>query len=241
MRRFYVEVNKINNNQVIIDGQEFLHLRNVLRMAVGDEAIVVCGDEWDYYVKIVSVGKHEAVAEIVNRELNSCNPKANVAVYQALCKKDTLASLTTHLNELGVSKFVLFESKHTVAKDKNTKAEKLQSIANQSVKQCRRSIPMQVSGTLDFKQLLQNISKHKLVVLAYENQKDVRLNDVLSFDNALQDVAIIVGPEGGFAQNEVQALVEAGAKCVSLGSRILKVETATIALSALVLSAVGEV
>ena len=141
------------------------------------------------------------------------------------------------LTELGVKDFYPFESEYITSKDKFGKSSKLQDISNQSIKQCKRSIPMTVHNTLSFAQMLTELNNYDVIIFANECEK----NQALTQQN-LQDkkVAIIVGSEGGFSSNEIAQLKDIGADSISLGKRILRAETATIALTSVVMFMMGE-
>ena len=140
MKRFFINKTLQVNTNVKIDGIEHNHIKNVLRQKIGDEIILVCGDEYDYFAKIVDISKGETEVEITSKEKNTANPKSDVTVFQALVKSDNMSLIVQKLTELGVKSFVPFESEFITSKDKNNKASKLQEISNQSIKQCKRSI-----------------------------------------------------------------------------------------------------
>ena len=236
MRRFLAE--KINNDKVLLEGVEHNHLKNVLRLKDGEEVIVVCGDEYDYTCVIEKISKGDSVLRVVDKTLNPNNPKVDITVFQALTKHDNMSLIVQKLTELGVKTFVPFESQFITSKDKYSKQEKLQVISNQSIKQCKRSIPMQVKETLNFNQLVKALSEYDLVIFANETEKTKNLNSI-KLDKT-KKVAIIVGSEGGFSETECDKIVGAGAVSVSLGKRILRAETASIALTSVVMYLVGE-
>ena len=152
MRRFLAE--KFNNDKVILEGTEHNHLKNVLRLKEGDEVIVVCGDEYVYTCVIEKISKGDTILKVVDKTLNTYNPVSDVTVFQALTKHDNMTLIVQKLTELGVKTFIPFESQFITSKDKYSKQEKLQIISNQSIKQCKRSIPMEVKETLNFNNLV---------------------------------------------------------------------------------------
>lgn len=238
MKRFFVghclEVGKIFK----IDGIEHNHIKNVMRMSVGDELILVCGDEYDYIAKIVAMSKGETSVMVTDKEENIYNPKCDVTVFQALVKSDNMSLIIQKLTELGVKTFVPFESEFITSKDKFGKTSKFQEISNQSIKQCKRSIPMKVEETVPFGGVVERLKNYDIVLFANECERVEKLEH-LGFDNAKR-VAIIVGSEGGFSRDEIQRLVGANAKSISLGKRILRAETASIALTSVVMYMLGE-
>lgn len=238
MKRFFVDKSQINNNQIVLDGTEHNHLKNVLRLTEAEHVIVVCGDEFDYECRIVKIAKNNTLLEIVNREDNIYNPSCDITFFQALTKSENMNLIVQKLNELGVKSFVPFESRYITSKDKFNKSEKLQLIANQSCKQCKRSIPMKVMSTLSFSKLVEALSSFDCVIFANETENKTIFNAELIKPD--KKVAVIVGSEGGFSEEEISDLIKAGAKSISLGKRILRAETASITLASVIAFLMGE-
>lgn len=238
MKRFFVghslEINKIYK----IDGIEHNHIKNVMRMSIGDELILVCGDEFDYIAKIVGMSKGDTSVLIEKKEENIYNPKCDVTVFQALVKSDNMTLIIQKLTELGVKTFVPFESEFITSKDKFGKTSKFQETSNQSIKQCKRSIPMAVCETLSFERMIERLGDYDIILFANECERMDKLENV-GLDES-KKVAIIVGSEGGFSESEIKRLIGAKAKSISLGKRILRAETASIALTSVVMFLLGE-
>ena len=238
MKRFYVDFELQLNNIYKITGIEHNHIKNVMRMKVGDEIILVCGDEYDYMARIEDLSKGETRVQIIGRELNIYNPVADVTVFQALVKSDNMSLIVQKLTELGVKTFVPFESEFITSKDKFGKSGKLQDISNQSIKQCKRSIPMNVLNIITFNELIKSLGDYDKVIFANECDNVHSLNSI-KFASS-DKVAIIVGSEGGFSQNEISSIIDSGAYSISLGKRILRAETAAIALTSVIMCNMGE-
>lgn len=237
MKRFFVNKELEFNRFVKIEGVEHNHIKNVMRLKIGDEIIIVCGDEYDYLAKIIAFSKDDTEVEILSKQINTANPKCDVTVYQALVKSDNMSLIVQKLTELGVKRLIPFESEFITSKDKNNKCQKLQEISNQSIKQCRRSIPVKVESTRTFKEVSDELADYDIVIFANECEKNYDLNN-LKITNG--KVALIVGSEGGFSDSEISLLQARGAKSISMGNRILRAETASISLSAVVMYLLGE-
>jgi len=238
MKRFFVNRQLNINENFTIEGIEHNHIKNVMRMQVGDNIILVCGDEFDYIATIIAMSKGETKVFITAREENVHNSDSNVTVFQALVKSDNMSLIVQKLTELGVKKFVPFESEFITSKDKFGKVNKLQEISNQSIKQCKRSIPMNVVETMSFAKMCEELKNYDLIIFANECEKSKCLKDLIF--NKTQNIAIIVGSEGGFSSQEIEKLITAGANSITLGKRILRAETACIALSSVVMCLLGE-
>lgn len=238
MKRFFVNFSLDTGKTYKIDGIEHNHIKNVMRMSIGDRLILVCGDEYDYHAEIIAMSKGDTTVTIVDKEKNIYNSSSDVTVFQALVKADNMSLIIQKLTELGVKTFIPFESEFITSKDKFGKTSKFQEISNQSIKQCKRSIPMKVEDTLSFTKMLEKLKEYDVILFANECEKQDKLN---ALDIAQgKKVAIIIGSEGGFSAVEIGRLVSVGAKSISLGKRILRAETATIALSSVVMFLLGE-
>lgn len=207
-------------------------------MSIGDELILVCGDEYDYSAKIVAMSKGDTSVTIVDKVDNIYNSKSDVTVFQALVKADNMSLIIQKLTELGVKTFIPFESEFITSKDKFGKTSKFQEVSNQSIKQCKRSIPMKVEETLTFNKMLEKLKEFDIILFANECERQDKLS-TLDIEKG-KKVAIIIGSEGGFSSVEIDRLVAVGAKSISLGKRILRAETATIALASVVMFLLGE-
>lgn len=236
MRRFLAS--KIQNDRVILDGIEHNHLKNVLRLQAGEEVIVVVGDELDYTCVIEKISKGDSILRVISKEINEYNSKADVTVFQALTKQDNMSLIVQKLTELGVKTFIPFESQFITSKDKFNKQEKLQTISNQSIKQCKRSIPMEVKPTLSFNNMVKSLKDYDVVIFANETENSQSLNEIIL--NSQQKIAIIIGSEGGFSERECEEIVANGGKSITLGKRILRAETASIGVASVVMFLMGE-
>jgi len=221
-RRFFVS-NQALEKELVLNGAEHNHLANVLRLRVGEEVIIICGDEFDYRYEIISITKSQSNIRLIKKSPNKYNPEKNLTVYMGIIKHDNLALAVEKLNEIGVTEVVLFKSVNP--QNIPVKIEKLQATANQSCRQCGRSIPLKVRGVIGFAELPSG------AVFADEKEKSQKIQNAN---------AIIIGPEGGFTDSEREQLRKI-ATPVSLGSRILRSETAAIAGATLMLSKLGEI
>ncbi len=238
MKRFYIYKNEFNINNIVLSGVEHNHLKNVLRLEVGQHVIIVCADGYDYECEINDIAKNHTRLTLVNKCRNVFDSAQDVTFYQALTKSDNMNLIVQKLTELGVKTFIPFESRYTTAKDKLGKADKLQNISNQSIKQCKRSTPMQVRETHTFKQMVSELKNYDIVIFANECEKSTPLSR-LNITSG-KKVALIVGSEGGFDENEIAEIQSAGGTSVTLGKRILRAETSAIALASVVMYLMGE-
>lgn len=236
LARFFLSPGQPEDGKVQIDGNDAHHITRVLRLRVGDQ--IECVDETGllHLVEITETG--EIVLGIIRqtRQVSQESPLA-LTLFQGLAKSDKMDWVVQKAVELGVDEIVPFSSRFTVVKlnvkQRQARRERWQRIALEAAKQCGRTRLPSISPLLDWQQMLMEVNKRvsgdELVLLAYEAEQTRNLSHIPSTPNA---VSVVIGPEGGFAVEEADLLIEKGAECISLGPRILRTETAgLVALS----------
>ena len=216
--RYYF--NELKGNEVIISGGEAQHLSKVRRAKVGDEIVAFNGDGYDYHLKINEITKDKVKTEIINKTLNKATNDTNITVYLSMIKNDALTTAIDNLAELNVKQVKLFKSDYSVAIIDEKKLEKLNQITIQASKQSERADIMQIS-IINKKDIEKDAKKIKNVFFAYENSE----NKLTSFGG---DFAVIIGPEGGFSEEENKHF-SSFAKNISLSKTILRAEVACVA------------
>ena len=214
--RYYF--NEINNNSVVITGQEAQHLSKVRRAKIGDEIVAFNGDGFDYNLKIRGIFKDKVICDVIKTEINKATNDVNIIVYLSMIKNDALTTAIDNLAELNVKHVKLFRSDYSVAVIDEKKLEKLNQISIQASKQSERADIMKVS-IIDKKQIEADC-KNLTTFFAYENSK----NKIQKFNG---DFAVIVGPEGGFSENE-NLYFSSFANNVSISNTILRAEVACV-------------
>lgn len=232
MKKFFIEKENIDNQKILIKDNEFLHLRKILRLNLGEKIVCFSGDEFEYVCEIVEINKTHAVVEILEKKKNLRNPKICIDFFLGLPKGDKLSIITQKLTELGVSSLFLFEGDFTIAKVNPSKINRLNLVSKESCKQCGRSLPLRIVSIGKFKDIEKFLKKYDLVLFAYEKAciQD-SISKLLNEIKKSEKIAVIIGSEGGFSEIESNKLRALNVKEIFLGSRILRVETACIALS----------
>lgn len=232
MRRFFAD--EWDGSTALIRGSEASHMARVLRMAPGEEIIIPCQGE-ERICELIVVSSELVKAKEKARRQCAADPQKKITLYQAYMKSDKMEWIAQKAVELGISEMVPFISSRCVKVPDQKSAAKaktrLERIAFEAIKQCGRASMMSIEDTISFESLCRRVEKTPLTLFAYENT-DLALRDAL--DPEALEIALIIGPEGGFSKEEAQRLVDCGARQVSLGKRILRGETAAIALSAIV-------
>lgn len=228
MKRFF---GKKNNNNIIISGDELFHLKKVLRMKEGDKIIACIDDDYDYYCNIKEIGKNDCICEIEKKELNLANPQKDITLFQMLPKKEYIDNIIPKSIELGVNNIYFFTSKWTM--NKSLKEDRLNQQILTACKQCERSKLLKANKLLKFTEMLEYLNGYDLVLFPYEHE---------TIDNTFQPkilnnknkIAIIIGNEAGFTDEEANIIKNQNAKSISLGKRILRCDTAVVAVLSLV-------
>lgn len=238
-RRFIVnkdDINKISENIIEIFGKEVKHIQ-VLRHNIGDVIIV---NEYD--CKITNMHSHSIELEILQNTKSVGIPNIDVTLYIGMLKNDKMDFVVQKAVELGIKNIIPFFSKNVIVKldgkARVKRMEKLQIVANEACKQCGRTDNVNVCKFEDFNNIIKAQEGHDASILAYENDKTSlkeTINEIKENKEA-KNIAIIIGAEGGFDKSEVDKLLKAkNVHCVSLGTRILRAETAALNLLSIVM------
>ena len=220
-------------DELWIEGREARHLVRVLRARPGDRLTLFDGRGTEARARVVAVEGERVRVRVEERRSARREPPAPVTLYLALLKGEKLFDAVRMGTELGVSRFVLLETRHAVAKAiRPQKLERLRRVAIEAAKQSGRTELPGVEGPL----ALEAVPPVEQGLVA-DPQAGARVFEVL---DPTRPVALAVGPEGGFAEEELRTLVERGFTPVTLGPRILRAETAACALVALVTAAFGQ-
>lgn len=219
-----------------IDGSDAHHITRVLRLRLGDRIECIDENEQLHLVEITETG--EMVLGVVKKTQKVVQePPLPLTLFQGLAKGDKMDWVVQKAVELGVGEIVPFESRFTVvrlnAKQQKARQQRWERIALEAAKQCGRTRLPTIKPIHNWGQMLgeveKRVSRHELVLFAYEAEVARGLGDISSAPGA---VSVLIGPEGGFAAEEADQLVEMGAERISLGPRILRTETAgLVALS----------
>lgn len=252
MQKFFVEKKQIDEENKIITilGEDVNHIKNVLRCIEG-EHIEIC-EKSDipkkYVCEILSLNSEEITCKIVERLESSNEAKIKLHIFQGLPKAEKMELIIQKCTELGAYEFVPVEMKRCVvklnSKDEAKKIARWQKIAEVASKQCGRDIIPKVTNKISIKELGNLIQDYDMVLVAYENEHINFLKNVLRTEktkNRIINIALIIGPEGGFDDSEIKMFKEANVNIVSLGNRILRTETAPIVLSSIIMYELGDI
>ncbi len=238
MPRFFVHSSDISGGFVTIRGDDAHHISRSLRMAAG-EHITVCDELGHQYECVLARFTDTVLAHIISQGCATGELPIRIHLFQALVKGDKLDTVIQKAVECGAVTITPFECNRCIVRVKEEVEEERTRrrcrIALEAAKQCGRSIVPRVNATVSFEDMLKYSSKHGGLILCYEGEKVISLRrelDRLKRTRLQPEICLAIGPEGGFELGEIDRAVANGALTVSLGTRILRTETAaTVALS----------
>lgn len=235
MHHFFVSPDQIDEKYVTITGGDVNHIKNVLRMKIDEELLISNGQDKDYYCKIESISDDEIKAVILDEEFEGTELPTELYLFQGLPKSDKMELIIQKAVELGVKEIIPVATKRCVVKldDKKeaSKIKRWQAISESAAKQSRRTIIPEVSSVMSFKEAINRAKEFELGIIPYENFKDMtETKEVLKKVKKGIKIGIFIGPEGGFEESEIQYALENGIHPISLGKRILRTETAGLAI-----------
>ena len=249
MHRFFVDTRQIDpiRNQIIIINEDVKHISKVLRLRKEDIVEICDGANTEYVCKIQSVEKNNIILSIMEKKQSIREPPIKAVLYQGIPKGNKMDLIVQKTVELGITEILPVEMKRTVVqfsgdKDKQNKMERWQKIALEAAKQSKRGIVPTVHSPVGFDEALGHSKRNQLNIMPYENEDKKSFGDVtksLNRDN-IDRIGIWIGPEGGLDEKEVAEATENGIYIVTLGPRILRTETAGLAMLSLIMYELGD-
>ncbi len=234
MPRFFVSPTAFADGRVCLSGEDAHHISYSLRMAVGDEITVADGEGRVYLCRIAAMDGTSVVADVMVPAAERGESPLEIHLFQAYPKADKLEFIIQKAVELGASAITPFESERCIKRPRADKVahilERQQKIATEAAKQCGRATLPTVGAPLSFAAMLKAAEDYPLVLFCHPHSDALSLRTLLEKHPTLSRVALVVGSEGGFSPEEVQAAKERGFIITSLGERVLRCETAPLFL-----------
>ena len=243
MHKFFTAKELINENVGKIIGDDVKHIMKVLRLAPGEEVILNNCEGTEYLAKIDRVNKQEVILDIIETIEGSNESDIKIILYQGLPKSQKMDLIVQKGTELGIYEFkpVITSRVDVKLKGEFKKLDRLNRISLEAAKQSKRSIVPKVLDPMSFNDVLEEMDSLDLMLVPYENaegfgiktlinnlkKENINLNDI-------KTVGILVGPEGGFEEDEIIKLKDKGAHIITLGKRILRTETAGFVAASLI-------
>ena len=246
MRTFFMNPDKRQGQTAIIDGDEAKHIKTVNRLKIGDHIGLIDGRGWSYQACIEAYENQAVRVSILAQERSRQESPLRLTVAQALLKDRKMDTLVRSLTELGISHWAPFFCRRSVpqpdAKRLASRRQRWLKIASEALKQCGRAALPQIDLPIAFTDLLAQIPAQALKLICWEKDAFTAAAPKFYADKALRSdhVVLLIGPEGGFSEEEIGLARENGFVTMGLGPRILRAETAAIAACALVQHRYGD-
>ena len=230
MHTFYVQPTQIDTNIVTITGSEYHHLRNVLRIPSGEIIRIIDGQGNVYTAEILDTptNRSSSIARIQTHAFQA--PRSlTLTLFQGLPKNDKMEMILQKTTELGVTQIVPLHSERVLQKPSQNRYERWHRIVIAATKQCKRAWLPELSEAQSFEAALAQLERFSLRLLLSPHTEGQHIKRVLQETPDTNAIALFVGPEGGFSDQEITAAIENGCIPVTLGANILRTETAAIA------------
>ncbi len=239
MYQFFVTEEQIGREFITITGGDVNHIKNVLRMRPGETIRVSNQKGQDYFCKISEVGEDFVQADILETEAATTELPGKIYLFQGIPKGDRMEYVIEKAVELGVYEIIPVRMRYCVVKldekKQQAKLKKWQALAMAAAKQSKRSLVPNIHPVMSYKEALAYALQADVCLVPYENQAGMEGTKAsLSKIKGKRSVSIIIGPEGGFALEEIKA-AESGGEIISLGKRILRTDTAAITAMSMVM------
>ncbi len=251
LRIFFVSEEAIKDDIFTITGSEARHISTVLRYAVGDEISLADGNGTEYRGVIEEIEGSSVRGRIIGSRALDTEAPVEVTLIQGIPKGEKMELIVQKCTELGIKRIIPVNTERTISRYEGPKAvnkvERWRRIAMEAAKQSNRAVIPQIDEITDLKSGLASVAGEGLLLIPWEMERKRGIRDVISeakgkaaaIKAPLRRIAMAIGPEGGFSSREVDAAVKAGAVPVSLGPRILRTETAGMALLSLIMYEFG--
>jgi 16S rRNA (uracil1498-N3)-methyltransferase len=244
MHKFFVQKQNISNNTAVIEGDDVKHIYKVLRLSAGEKVSINNCEGKEYLGQIYEVNKSKVIVSLIEElPVNNESP-VNIYLYQGLPKSSKMDLIVQKATELGVKSITPVITERVVVKSELNefrKVDRWNRIALEACKQCKRTLIPKINIPMEFEELLSELETIDLIVVPYENENGFGIKNLVNeVKNEVKNIAIIIGPEGGFEDTEIQRLKASGAYIVTLGPRILRTETAGFVCASLLMYELGD-
>ena len=234
MYHFFVSEEQINGENAYIEGSDVNHIANVLRMKPGEELLISVKGDWDYLCKIVDIETDRVNLKVLE-SMEQRELPVNITLLQGIPKSDKLEMIIQKAVELGVSEIIPVKTKRVVVKIEEkkqvSKVNRWNAIAESAAKQSKRSIIPKVYEPMSIDNALEIVKDFGVKLIPYENADGIdKTRKILDSMDKTKNIAVFIGPEGGFEEAEVERIKNSGFEVITLGKRILRTETAGLAL-----------
>jgi len=244
MSRFFLSTEAIQSGSPTLTGPDVKHIRTVLRLKPGDAVLLFDGQGWDYRARIETVTQKAVTLKVLERFSSISECPVEITIGQALLKGRKMDRVVRQMTELGMVALIPVIARRSVPKPKRdrwlSRKKRWESIARESLKQCRRSQSLWVEPPTSFEEVLDKSDTYDLRIIFHHDRTLTNAEVRPNSGEPMSRVLALVGPEGGFAPDEVKLAMKCDFVCVSLGPRILKADTAAVAVCAVLQQTFGD-
>jgi 16S rRNA (uracil1498-N3)-methyltransferase len=238
MHRFFVSSDNIRPPEIFITNLDVNHIKNVLRLIKGDEIVVCDSFGNEYHAKIIGIEKDKIRLEIVEKFLDRNIYLPQITLFQSLPKSSKMDLIIKQTTELGILRVVPLITERTIVKldsvGLRNRLDRWRKIAVEASKQSQRNTIPEISDSINFASAEDVFKEFDLILTPWEKEKETTLKEILS-KGGFENIGIVIGPEGGFSEEEIKKLLSFNAKTITLGRNILRTETAGIVVLAITL------
>ncbi|MDX2497808.1 MAG: RsmE family RNA methyltransferase [Desulfobacterales bacterium] len=244
MRYFFIEPDKSTGSNFVITGSDARHIKTVLRLKSGDKLGLFDGKGFEYEAKIVDLSTGRVTVSVIRRFPSTAESSVQITVAQGFLKEKKMDGLVRQLSELGIIKWIPFIAERSIPrpdkKQLSARTKRWEKISREAIKQCKRGCIMKIGDTVSFEEIL-NLSQTADLKIAFWEDDLQPLNAKLPGpDGKINKIYALLGPEGGFTKQEIESARARGFVTASLGPRILRAETATVAACVLLQHLFGD-
>lgn len=242
MHKFFVDESQIEGMNIKIINKDVKHIRDVLRLKLNSN-IIISSNNINYLCEIVHIEKHEVISRIISQSEGISEPEIEIILYQGLSKGSKMDFILQKGTEIGVKDFYPVATYRSIVKINELKKEqgkldRWNLITEEAAKQSKRDYIPKVNGILNFDDMIKLLETEENIIVPYENEDGLTIGQGLKQITS-NKIHLIIGPEGGFEEAEIEKLKGIGAKIVTLGNRILRTETAGFVASTIILYELG--
>jgi 16S rRNA (uracil1498-N3)-methyltransferase len=243
MSRFYVSPESIKGGKIYVEKEESHHIIDVMRLREGDSVTAFDGTGKEYSGKVSSINNKRVAIDILGVKTVQRMRPISISLAQAVPKRDSMDLIVQKATELGADEIIPFESSRTVVKAKGERRQhkigRWQKIAIEASKQCGRAELPEIRDIEYFADILGRIDRYDLTIMPCLSEKAARLKSALMNTNTPKKLLVIIGPEGGFSEKEIDGAAQKGVCLITLGNLVLRSDTAAITTLSILNYALG--
>jgi 16S rRNA (uracil1498-N3)-methyltransferase len=244
MHRFFVSNENIQNDTIVIIGDDVAHITRVLRLRVNEKIEISNGCGIEYICSISEISKKEVICSILETFKNTTEAPIEITLFQGIPKSQKMDLIVQKCVEIGAVDFYPVITERVIVKlddkDISSKIDRWNRISEEAAKQSNRGIIPRVHNPITFEKAINFMKDMDLCIIPYENEKNTNIKEIIKDKSNIKKVGIIIGPEGGFEAKEVKTCIDNNILPVTLGPRILRTETAGFVAATIVQYELGD-